>query len=85
MIEDYIVDFYISECHLAIEIDGLQHESPENKNADYLRDMKLCQVGIKTVRYKNSDIHNNFSWVCSDILNNIGMTYENFKKAQNNH
>ena len=45
-IENYIVDFYIAEKKIVIEIDGIQHLSPEHKEADKQRDAVLATCGI---------------------------------------
>lgn len=36
-IENYIVDFYIAEKKIVIEVDGIQHLSPEHQIADEQR------------------------------------------------
>ena len=37
-IENYIVDFYIASKKIVIEIDGIQHLTPEHKESDEKRD-----------------------------------------------
>ena len=44
-IENHIVDFYIAEKKIVIEIDGIQHTSEENKK-QMSKGIKLCQLGI---------------------------------------
>ena len=78
-IENYIVDFYIAEKKTVIEIDGIQHTSPENKAADKIRDNELSSWGITALRYPNSSIRNNFGAVCEDILKNLGLTFFDLK------
>ena len=46
-VENYIVDFYIAEKKIAIEVDGIQHTSDENKKSDSERDAALARWGIK--------------------------------------
>jgi len=70
---NYILDFYIASKRLAIEIDGSQHYDPEKEKADKQRDKELLMIGIKTVRYKNSEINNNFIAVCEDLLKETGL------------
>ena len=41
-IENYIVDFYIAEKKIVIEIDGIQHNTEEHKAADEKRDAELA-------------------------------------------
>ena len=78
-IEDYILDFYIAKHKLAIEIDGVQHTEPEHISKDKLRDKNLAKWGIRVLRYYNKDINNNFDGVVSDILNNIGLSFNDLK------
>ena len=67
-IENYIVDFYIAAKKIVIEIDGLQHTMPENREADRKRDDALKHLGITVLRYRNEDINKHFFAVCEDIL-----------------
>ena len=67
VIADYIVDFYCRKANLAIEIDGGQHFTKENKKADVLRTNMIEEFGIKVIRFLNSDINDNFAGVCSAI------------------
>ena len=81
-IENYIVDFYIASKKVVIEIDGLQHTSPEHKKADAERDLKLKSWGITVLRYSNDNIRNNFRMVANDILEKLGIKYSELKPIQ---
>lgn len=70
-IGDYIVDFYIASSKLVIELDGHQHNLPENLEADKKRDNYLEKLGITVLRYKNTDINRSFEAVCRDILRHL--------------
>ncbi len=74
-IGNYIVDFYIAEKKLVIEVDGRQHTAPEGKIADERRDAALASWGIAVLRYANNDIRNNFDAVAADILKRIGLGF----------
>ena len=52
-IENYIVDFYIAEKKIVIELDGRQHLLPEHKEADNQRDAVMSSWGIVVLRYPN--------------------------------
>ena len=78
-IENYIVDFYIAEKNVVIEIDGRQHLLPEHKEADEQRDAALAAWGISVLRYSNNNIRNNFIAVTQDILKNLGLTFYDLK------
>ena len=55
-IDNYIVDFYCKELMLAIEIDGMSHNSEEAFVKDELRENKLKSFGIKVVRFTESEV-----------------------------
>ena len=71
VIGNYIVDFYCASAKLVIELDGSQHYDESGKNADLVRDAFLESLGLKVLRYSNSDINRNFPGVCEDILRHI--------------
>ena len=71
IIDNYIVDFFIAAKRIAIEVDGSQHGFAENYEADKKRDRELNNLGIKVLRYKNSDVDKNFNTVCRDILKHL--------------
>ena len=78
-IENYIVDFYIAERKVVIEVDGRQHKLPEHKEADAKRDAELASWDITVLRYSNESVRNNFGAVTSDILKNLGLNYLDLK------
>ena len=69
VIGSYIVDFYIAEKKLVIELDGSQHYSEEGKAYDAERDAFLNAQGLTVLRYANSDVNTQFEAVCRDIWN----------------
>ena len=78
-IENYIVDFYISKKSIVIEIDGIQHTSPNHKRDDIERDFNLAKWGIKVLRYSNKDINTNFYAVVADIMKNLDISFDDLK------
>ena len=72
-IEIYIVDFYIAEKKIVIEVDGLQHTALEQKEADEQRDRALAAWGIKVLRYSNDYVRHHFNLVADDILRELGL------------
>ena len=78
-IKDYIVDFYIAEKKVVIEVDGRQHLMPEHEKADEERDRNLLAWGIKVLRYSNDSIRNNFTSVAEDILRNLELNFCDLK------
>ena len=81
-IENYIVDFYIAEKKIAIEIDGIQHTSSEHKVADERRDKELSSWNITVLRYSNESIRNNFNAVCADMLKNLDLDFSDLKSLR---
>ncbi len=78
-IENFIVDFYIAEKKIVIEIDGRQHLSLEHKKDDAQRDAYLSEWRIKVLRYSNDSVRNNFRSVTIDILKNLGLDFSDLK------
>lgn len=68
VIGDYIVDFYIAQAKIVIELDGVQHYSDKGIVNDKVRDEYLNNLGITVLRYSNSDVNKHFENVCEDIL-----------------
>ncbi len=67
VIGPYIVDFYIAEAKLVIELDGSQHFERENIAADGQRDTYLKEQGLRILRIPNNAITENFPGVCEQI------------------
>jgi very-short-patch-repair endonuclease len=53
-IDEFIVDFYCHELKLAIEIDGLIHES--RQDYDLWRQKRLERLGVVVIRFDNDDV-----------------------------
>ncbi len=68
VIGEYIVDFYIADSKIVIELDGSQHFDEAGMAADERRDVYLNSLGLQVLRYANSDVNTNFRGVCMDIL-----------------
>ena len=64
----YIVDFYIAQSKLIIELDGSQHYMDKGIDADRIRDDYFRRNGYTVLRYTNLDIQTNFRGVCEDIM-----------------
>ena len=79
VIGSYIVDFYIHSARLVIEIDGMQHHSVEHLEKDVKRDAYLSSLGITVLRYDNDTVREEFSFVCEDILNRLGLDFSSLK------
>lgn len=58
-IGNYVVDFFCPELKLAIEIDGITHEDPAQKQKDKNKDMYLKKCNIHVIRFSTHDVFNN--------------------------
>ena len=72
-IENFIVDFYIAEKKIVIEVDGIQHGSPEHQEKDEQRDAALSAWGITVLHYSNESIRKYFNMVTDDILKHLDL------------
>ena len=70
-IGNYVVDFVCEEIKLIIELDGGQHNEPENIEADNLRTEFLESKGFKVIRFWNKDINLNISGVYELLSNEV--------------
>ena len=68
----YIVDFYVADAKIVVELDGSQHYQIEGVEKDVERDTYLQSLGMTILRYANSDVNQNFRGVCQDICNHLG-------------
>jgi len=66
-IDNYIVDFFCNELMLAIEIDGISHEYKVEK--DGIRQRQLESLGIRFLRFTDSDVKKNLEGVVTSIMN----------------
>jgi len=71
IIGPYIVDFYCDKARLAVELDGSQHFELPGAQYDARRTAWLEKQGVAVCRYSNTDLQQNFTGVCEDILRRI--------------
>jgi very-short-patch-repair endonuclease len=63
----YVLDFYCSSLHLAIELDGGQHNFDAEAARDAQRDAWLKARGVAVLRFWNSDVIENMTGVLERI------------------
>lgn len=68
IIGNYIADFYCHEAKLIIELDGSQHLDADALIYEKQRTSYFHSLGIRVVRYYNTDVVNNYEGVCQHIL-----------------
>lgn len=67
VIGNYIVDFYCHQAKLVVELDGSQHDTPEEMEYDKKRTAYLLSQGLQVVRFSNLDVVRRFRDVCEMI------------------
>jgi len=55
-IGNYIVDFYAPSARLVVEVDGSQHLTPNHVQRDAQRDAYLTGLGLRVLRFSNSQV-----------------------------
>ena len=75
-IEHYIVDFVCRSKKIVIEIDGGQHNHPEDIEYDKKRTEFLSSLGFKVLRFWNNDVDKNISGVYEILQKEFGVLEE---------
>jgi very-short-patch-repair endonuclease len=52
----YVLDFYCPAAHLAVEIDGWSHGAEDRPEQDAIRDMRLAERGVHTLRIPAGEV-----------------------------
>ena len=68
VIGPYVLDFYCASRGIVIELDGSQHNKPDESERDWIRDDYLKGRNITVLRFSNQAVRNNFRDVCAEIL-----------------
>ncbi len=63
----YIVDFYCAKALLVLELDGSQHYDIQGQSKDEERTRYLEGLGLRVLRFSNTDINCNLAGVCQSI------------------
>ncbi|MBN1161313.1 MAG: endonuclease domain-containing protein [Dehalococcoidales bacterium] len=67
----YIVDFYCPKAKLVIEVDGGQHLTPGVIEYDRGRDEYMASMGLRMLRFINTDVIENIDGVVEVIEDNL--------------
>ncbi|WP_304157493.1 vitamin B12 dependent-methionine synthase activation domain-containing protein, partial [Mesonia mobilis] len=71
IIGKYIADFVCLKQKLVIEVDGLIHQLPENKESDQQRTNWLKKEGFRTIRFTNEEVLSNLDDVTTTIKKEV--------------
>ena len=69
----FILDFYCIKLHLAIELDGAHHYTPEGKARDARRTAILEAHNVTVIRFANSDVLEQLEAMIA-VLEGMGVT-----------
>ncbi|MCX5900439.1 MAG: endonuclease domain-containing protein [Proteobacteria bacterium] len=64
----YIADFYCAAAKLVIEVDGSQHYTDDGRKRDEIRDAYMQNLGLKVVRFSDTDVLTNIDGVVEHIF-----------------
>ena len=73
-IGDYIVDFFCPRVKLVIEVDGGQHFSDEMTEYDRIRNEYLSNLGLRVLRFTNTEVLKNIAGVVESIEEKIPLS-----------
>ena len=71
IIGEFIVDFYCPKAKLIVELDGMQHYTPQGLAHDEERSAYLEGLGLKVLRFKNQEIDEAFYHVSKTIAEEV--------------
>jgi very-short-patch-repair endonuclease len=69
----YIMDFYCPALKLAVELDGGQHNQPDNKQYDTFRTEYLKAHGIDMIRFCNHEVLTDIEGVLARMMDCISL------------
>jgi very-short-patch-repair endonuclease len=64
----YVLDFYVLELKLAIEVDGASHDMGDRPERDLTRDQWLAAQGIRMLRIPAEDVLADATAVADNIV-----------------
>ena len=66
-INEYIVDFFSKDLMLAIEVDGVTHDSATGQQHDRRRQQRLEALGVRFLRFQDEEVKQNLEGVLTLI------------------
>ncbi|MBI4303946.1 MAG: DUF559 domain-containing protein [Chloroflexi bacterium] len=83
-IGEYIVDFSCPRAKLVVEIDGSQHFVDDMTEYDRVRDEHLRSLGLRVLRFTNTDVLMHIEGVIESISSEIPLSPP-LRKGENRH
>ena len=71
-LEGFVVDFACLAHRLVIEVDGIGHDTPDQRAADTARDAHLRWRGYSVLRFSNGDVRHDRDGVMLRVLATLG-------------
>ncbi|MDR9418663.1 endonuclease domain-containing protein [Gracilimonas sp.] len=68
----FVVDFYCHELMLAIEVDGVSHDNPQNAVSDEERQKILESYGVSFIRIPDREVKQNLDGVMRYLEMKVG-------------
>jgi len=66
-VKQFVIDFYVPEVRLAIELDGAVHFTDEAQARDAEREAIIAQYGITFLRFTNTEVETNLTGVLEAV------------------
>lgn len=70
----FVADFYCASRLLVVELDGDSHYDDRAARYDATRTAELAALGVRVIRFSNTDVMQSFEGVCAVILRAIDVT-----------
>jgi len=91
-IYNYIVDFYCKDLMLAIEVDGISHNSEEAIIADNIRQKEIEEFGVRFLRFDDREVRSDMpnvlrsieGWILDWEDANVGREYPGREESTSN-
>lgn len=84
VIGNYIADFYCHSARLVVQVDGVQHKTILRQTADHEKSAFFNSLGLRTIRFTNSDIAHRLPWVLNRIHGELSKRLQKEKSLPEN-
>ncbi|WP_422359964.1 endonuclease domain-containing protein [Reichenbachiella sp.] len=81
-ISSFIADFYCHQSKLIIEVDGGYHLEQEQAEVDKGRTHELEKLGLRVIRFSNSEVGHDLEWVKMKIRKQLALDLSPREKGE---